>query len=235
LYRYMIYGNALAEMCNRLAATLKLEGLPNLLFRKSGTAVGGQQIEFGDNTQGYGIPGLPGISTGGPGPGSGLKPTTESKLQSKTGDDAGDPGRVGIPNLPELALNDGQQRYGIPGLPGLYPDAPGTGLGMTPPSSPDPAFDPRTVDVNHMTPQQAADMAEYISTLPPEAQQRLMVVARNGGIPPQQAPTAPAAGSAPVATPQVSGGAVRPESAPVVTPQAAAQPVASLRQLANAS
>jgi len=229
----------LAEMCNRLAATLKLNGLPYLQFKNSGTAVGGLQMKLGDNAQGYGIPGLPGIYTGGPGPGSGMKPVTESKLQLKTGDDAGGTAHVGNPNLPGLALNDGQQSYGIPGLPGIYTDGPGPGSGMTPPAAPaapaGEAFDPRTVDVNHMTPQQAADMAEYISKLPPEEQQRLIAAAQNGGIPPQQAPVVPPAGSAPGAPAQMSGGAAGPEAGPVVTPQTAAQPVASLQQQANAS
>jgi hypothetical protein len=239
-------------MCNRLAASLKLNGLPNLQFKNSGTSVGGLQMKLGDNSQGYGIPGLPGIYTGGPGPGSGMKPVTESKLQSKMGDDAGDAGHVGNPNLPGLALNDGQQSYGIPGLPGIYTGGPGSGSGMTPPAAPGlqmkmgdgnaappapagDAFDPRTVDVNNMTPQQAADMAEYVSKLPPEEQERLLAAAQKGGVPPQQAPVLPGVGSAPATGAQVSSGAAGPGSAPVVTSQTAAQPLAALQQQANAS
>ena len=39
---------------------------------------------------------------------------------------------VGIPNLPGLAINDGKQPYGIPGLPGIYTGGPGPGSGLTP-------------------------------------------------------------------------------------------------------
>jgi hypothetical protein len=241
----------LAEMYNRLSATLKLNGLPNLQLKNSGTSAGGLQLKLGDNAQGYGIPGLPGIYTGGPGQGSGMKPVTESKLQLKMGDDAGSAGHVGNPNLPGMALNDSQQGYGIQGLPGIYTGGPGSGSGMTPPAGPGlqmkmgdsnaappapagGAFDPRTVDVNNMTPKQAADMAEYVSKLPPEEQQRLMAAAQNGGVPPQQAPILPAAGSAPRAGAQTSP-ASAPGFSPMLTTQTAAQPVASLQQQANAS
>jgi hypothetical protein len=241
----------LAEMYNRLSATLKLNGLPNLQLKNSGTSAGGLQMKLGDNTQGYGIPGLPGIYTGGPGQGSGMKPVTESKLQLKMGDDAAGAGHVGNPNLPGMALNDSQPGYGIQGLPGIYTGGPGSGSGMTPPAGPGlqmkmgdsnaappvpagEAFDPRTVDVNNMTPKQAADMAEYVSKLPPEEQQRLMAAAQNGGVPPQQAPISPAAGSAPGAGAQASP-ASAPGFSPMLTTQTAAQPVASLQQQANAS
>jgi len=241
----------LAEMYNRLSATLKLNGLPNLQLKNSGISAGGLQMKLGDNTQGYGIPGLPGIYTGGPGQGSGMTPVTESKLQLKMGDDAGGAAHVGNPNLPGLALNDGQQSYGIPGLPGIYTGGPGSGSGMTPaagpglqmkvgdgdatpPAATGEAFDPRTVDVNNMTPKQAADMAEYISKLPPEEQQRLIAAAQNGGVPPQSAPMLPTAGSAPGAAAQVSGGAA-PGTSPAITPQTAAQPVAALQQQVDAS
>jgi hypothetical protein len=245
----------LAEMYNRLTATLKLNGLPNLQLKNSGTSVGGLQMKLGDSTQGYGIPGLPGMYTGGPGPGSGMTPATESKLQLKMGDSAAAGDHVGNPNLPGLALNDGQQSYGIPGLPGIYTGGPGPGSGMTPqagpglqmklgdgnaapaaaPASAGAAFDPSTVDVNNMTPKQAADMAEYVSKLPPEEQQRLMSAAQNAAGAPQQAPISPVAGSAPGAAAQMGPAGSAPESSPVVTPQTAAQPIASLQQQANAS
>src|SRR5208282_6776844 len=105
----------LAEMYNRLSTTLKLNGLPSLQLKSSGASVGGLQMKLGDSTQGYGIPGLPGIYTGGPGPGSGMTPARESGLQLKMGDSATAGDHVGNPNLPGLALNDGQQSYGIPG------------------------------------------------------------------------------------------------------------------------
>ncbi len=62
----------IAAIYNRLAATLKLNGLPHLELKTSGISTGGLQLKIGDNAQGYGIPGLPGIYTGGPGSGSGL-------------------------------------------------------------------------------------------------------------------------------------------------------------------
>ena len=89
-------------------------------------------LALNDGKQGYGIPGLPGIYTGGSGPGSGLTPQNESKLQTRVGDSA-DANHAGNPNLPGLALNDGKQAYGIQGLPGIYTGGAGSGSGMTPP------------------------------------------------------------------------------------------------------
>ena len=91
----------LAAMYNRLLATLKLNGLPNLQLKEVGSNNPGLRLKLGDSPDGhvgikglpgmylndgatpYGIPGLPGIYTGGPGPGSGL---ANSKLALKTGD-----------------------------------------------------------------------------------------------------------------------------------------------------
>jgi hypothetical protein len=237
----------IAEMYNRLASTLKLNGLPHLQLKTSGVAVGGLRLKLGDNAQGYGIPGLPGIYTGGPGPGSGLTPLRESKLKLKTGDDAIGVDQASNANPAGQAPNGGQQGYGIPGLPGIYTGGPGPGSGITPPAQPGlqlktgdggaappaPAAgisDPGTVDFNRMTPQQLADMAESFSRMTPEEQQRLMAAAQSAP-PPQQAPPLPAKGS----TAAQASPAPAPVPSPVMTPQTAAQPVASLQQQADAS
>ncbi len=229
----------LAAMYNRLAATLKLSGLPYLQLKEIASKGPGLTLKLGDASQGYGIPGLPGIYTGGPGPGSGMTPRNESKLQLKTGDSA-DANHVGNPNLPGLALNDGEQAYGIPGLPGIYTGGPGSGSGMAPKGEPGlkmktgdssaaPAAQAGIFDPSKMTPQQLADVAEMVSKLPPDEQQRLMTAARNGAGRPQQAVMSPAGSPAP------PNAASPPGSSPVLSPQTAAQPVASLQQQANAS
>ena len=53
----------LAEMYNRLASTLKLEGLPQLQLKTSSVADGGLQLKLGNSSQANTIPGLPGSST----------------------------------------------------------------------------------------------------------------------------------------------------------------------------
>jgi len=75
---------------------------------------------------------LPGIYTGGRtgvwhDAGHGIETAIEN------GNDAGGAGHVGNPNLPGLALNDGQARLWISGLPGIYTGGPGSDSGMTPP------------------------------------------------------------------------------------------------------
>lgn len=99
----------LEAICNRLSATLKLNGLPSLQMKDVGSSAGGLQLKLGDSNnehagiQGlpgialndntgngggtpYGISGLPGIYTNGPGSSSGT--LTESKLQLKTGEES---------------------------------------------------------------------------------------------------------------------------------------------------
>jgi hypothetical protein len=234
----------LAAMYNRLAATLKLTGLPYLQLKPIASNGPGLKLKLGDSSQGYGIQGLPGMYVGGPGLGSGMKPQNESKLQLKTGDSA-DANHAGNPNLPGQALNDGEQAYGIPGLPGIYTGGPGPGSGMAPKGEPGlqmktgdssaaPAAQAATFDPSKMTPQQLADVAEQISKLPPEEQQRLMTAAQNNAGRPQQAPTLPAGSPASAPAAPVSA-ASAPGSSPVLSPQTAAQPVASVQQQANAS
>jgi len=174
----------LDEMWNRLANLLIHRDLPNLQTKERGGGSGLPMKMRSDSSQVYGIPGLPGIYTGGPGPGSGMAPQNESKLQPKTRD-SGDPNHAGIPNLPGLALNDDDQAYGIPGMPGLYVGGPGPGSGMAPQgelgpktqqvqSSTAPAGQADTFDPSKMTLQQLANVVEVFSNLPPEQQQLIM-------------------------------------------------------------
>jgi len=239
----------LAAMYNRLASTLKLVGLPHLQMKSSGTVVGGLQMKLGDNTQGYGIPGLPGIYVGGPGPGSGMTPKTPSTLKLKTGDDAMGAELASNANPAGMAPGDGQQGYGIQGLPGIYTGgsssapaaAPPTqgGLqmkmgdgGAAPTAPPTTASDPGAVDFNQMSPKQLADVADAFSKLPPEEQQRMMAAPQNSpAASTQQAHTLPPNGG----SVQPASSAPAPAPAPVMSPQTAAQPVASLQQQATAS
>ena len=167
----------LAAMYNRLYATLKLSGLPNLQLKGISSNGSGLGLKLGDNAQGqagikglpgiylndgkapYGIPGLPGTYTGGPGQGSGL---TNSKLALKFGESeaAGSPALV---NASGLQLKTGN-------------------------SNAAPASQPTTLDPSKMTPQQLADMAVMVSKLPPEEQQRLLTVAQSGAAAGQPVP-----------------------------------------------
>ncbi|MFI5105908.1 MAG: hypothetical protein ACHP79_13370, partial [Terriglobales bacterium] len=185
----------LAEMYNRLASTLKLSGLPNLQMKEIANNGPGLRLKLGDNADGqagikglpgiylndgkvpYGIPGLPGIYTGGPGQGSGL---TNSKLALKTGDSntgaspvpagpngSGEPaGAPAVANGPAPALTTESGLHLKTGDSSAVPAAQPTGL--------DPKLDP-----SKMTPQQLADVAEMVSKLPPEEQQRLLSGAQN--------------------------------------------------------
>jgi hypothetical protein len=227
----------LAAMYNRLASTLKLSGLPHLELKTSGIPVGGLQLKMGDSAQGYGIQGLPGIYTGGPGSGSSLPSQTGSKLQLKMGD-----GATGAGQAPD----NGQQGYGIPGLPGIYTGGPGPGSALPPPSQAglqlkmgDAAAAPTTPaagasgtpDFNKMTPQQLADAADAFSKLPPEEQQRAMAAGQAGPAAPQQLPAPPAKSS----TAEQMNDAPASQPAQAATPQTPAQHVTSLQQQANSS
>jgi hypothetical protein len=197
----------LEAICNRLEASLKLYGVPDLKI-KSASSSGDLQLKLGDgSSSGHaGIRGLPGIA-----------------LNDTTG-------------------NGGTTPYGIPGLPGIYTNGPGSGSTSATPN--DPALSLKTgdggttqappvpsptdipaqpaltvagnIDPRNMTPQQLADMATKIESLPPAEQQRLMDAAAN------------AAKGAPAG----AGSAAPPQ--PAAT--ASAQPVASqLQQIAGAS
>jgi hypothetical protein len=206
----------LAAICNRLQASLKLAGLPELQMKSAGG--GGLQLKLSDSGSGsrhhvgeaglpgialndstgnggttpYGEPGLPGIYTNGPGSGSGSATSDGPKLSLKMDD------------------------------------------GSTPPAPPAPVegFDTAgtITDVRKMSPQQLADLATKIDNLPPEEQQRLMDAARNsaGGNPPVANP-APAGGDA---NPAPAGAAPNPSAASAT----ASQPAQSqLQQIAATS
>ena len=194
----------LAAMYARLNATLKLSGLPDLQLKGVGNNGPGLQLKLGDSADGqagikglpgiylndgkvpYGIPGLPGTYTGGPGQGSGL---TNSKLALKTGDSGADtqtgsslpaanPG--GPSAAPDTASNSGTTNESKLAL--KLEDS-----GAAPASSAPSSAQAATFDPSKMTPQQLADAAEMFSKLPPEEQQRLMAAAQNaagGQLPP---------------------------------------------------
>lgn len=165
----------LQEMCDRLSATLKLNGLPGLQLKDVSSSAGGLRLKLGDGSnehvgiQGlpgialnddtgnggntpYGIPGLPGIYTNGSG-GS----TQTSQLKMKFGDEAAPPQPAG--NLTSAPAAEGSAVSG----------------GVSGPQN--------------MTPQQLADAATVVSKLPAEEQQRLMDTAAansrsaNSGVP----------------------------------------------------
>jgi hypothetical protein len=207
----------LAAMFNRLLATLKLSGLPNLQLKEIATNNPGLKLKLGDNTDGhvgikglpgmylndgqtpYGIPGLPGIYTGGPGQGSGL---TNSKLALKTGDSDMGSGQVSgttESGQPSGALADAtngpasapvsESGMKLSGLQLKTGDSAGT---TAPTTTSDPKFDP-----SKMTPQQLADVAEQVSKLPPEEQQRIMTAAQNDAAAGQPNPGATTQSSGP--------------------------------------
>jgi hypothetical protein len=222
----------LAAICNRLQASLKLAGLPALKM-KGDDGGGGLQLKLSDS-------------------GSGSRH------------------HVGEAGLPGIALNDttgngGTTPYGIPGLPGIYTNGPGSGsdsatsdgpkLSMkmddssTPPAPPAPvegttagsnppaegALPADTItDARKMSPQQLADLATKIDNLPPEEKQRLMDAARNsaGGSPPAANPAPAGAASNPAPT----GGAANPAPATAANSNpAASQPAQSQLQQISAT
>jgi hypothetical protein len=148
-------------ICNRLSATLKLNGSPDLQMKDDGSSAGDLQLKLGDSSnehvgvQGlpgialndntgnggdtpYGIAGLPGIYTNGPGSGS--------KLQLKVGEESAPPAQTASP----------------------APASPSDGNAI-PPSLAGGIPDPQ-----NMTPQQLADAATLFNKLPAAEQQRLM-------------------------------------------------------------
>jgi len=232
----------LAAMYNRLAGTLKLSGLPHLQLKTSGIPAGGLQLKMGDNAQGYGIPGLPGIYTGGPAPSS-AQPPTGSGLRLKMGDGAAGTGQ---------AADNGQQGYGIPGLPGIYTGGPGPGSALPLPSQAGlqlkmgdstaaatqaPAASASSAtDFSKMTPQQLADAADAFSKLPPEEQQRAMAAGQNGSAQPQQTQAPQANGATAERINDVPASQPGPApTAPAASASAPPQLPSSLQQQANAS
>jgi hypothetical protein len=218
----------LAAICNRLQASLKLAGLPELQMKSAGG--GGLQLKLGDGgsssghagirglpgialndttgnggTTPYGIPGLPGIYTNGPGSGAGSATSSGPALSMKMDD-------------------------------GSTPPAPPAPVETAPPTPVEGYDTAGTItDVRNMTPKQLADLATKIGNLPPEEQQRLMDAARNstGGNPPGANP-APAGAAA---NPSPAGPAANPAPAAAENSNpAASQPAQSqLQQIAATS
>jgi len=165
----------IAALFNRLNATLKLSGLPDLHSKDTGS-VPGLSLKLGgdadaqtginglpgiylhDQDKPYGIPGLPGLYTGGPGEGSRL---SVPKAQAAAVSEA-----ATAPTLPPTETGLQLKTGGDGATSATAPAA------SAPP--PPPTFDP-----SKMTPQQLADAAEAFSKLPPEEQQRLLAQAQN--------------------------------------------------------
>jgi hypothetical protein len=199
--------NKLEAICNRLEATLKLYGVPDLKL-KNGASSSNLQLKMGDGsgsghagirglpgialndatgdggTTPYGIPGLPGIYVNGQGSGSAASVHADPALSLKTGDGSSAPS----------ASSDS---------PGSSPSPPASADANPAADSVAGAIDPRT-----MTPQQLADMATKIGSLSPAEQQRLMNDAANaakgapagGGAAAPSQPSASVASSRPVAS-----------------------------------
>ncbi|MFA7399508.1 MAG: hypothetical protein WCZ98_03395 [Sideroxydans sp.] len=195
----------LAAMYNRLTATLKLSGLPNLQLKEGPNKNTGLKLKLGDGGNGqagikglpgmylnddkkpYGIQGLPGIYTGGPGQESGLQ---NSELKLKLGDAAAGP-------------NESQPPSVTGGSAQVLTTESGLQL-----KSGDSNAQPALFDPSKMTPQQLADVAEQVSRLTPEDQQRILALGQ---------PTEGAIGQSSlqqqVDASRVAAGAVVPEDA----------------------
>jgi hypothetical protein len=175
----------LAEMYNRLKATLKLSGLPNLQLKEMETGGQGLKLKLGDGDGGhagvnglpgiylndgkepYGIPGLPGMYTGGPGEGSGLN---NSGLALKIGDQGtGAAQSAGDPGMPAGAA---------PGSEATLANADGLQLREGDEEAL-AAAQANLRDPGKMTPKQLADAAELFSRLSPEDQQRFLTASRD--------------------------------------------------------
>jgi hypothetical protein len=217
----------LAAICNRLQASLKLAGLPELQMKSAGG--GGLQLKLGDSSNIAGSPGLPGIylehssaSSGGSGqivnyiteplspptPPSGNGPSSSGALQMKTGEDDG------------ASATAASTPSTLPSPAGVAPPTPVEGYDTA----------GTITDARNMTPKQLADLATKIGNLPPEEQQRLMDAARNsaGANPPgaNPAPAGPAANPAPAVA----------AANPAPAAAAASQPAQSqLQQIASTS
>ena len=175
----------LAEMYNRLKATLKLSGLPNLQLKGMETGGPGLKLKLGDGDGGhtgvnglpgiylndgeepYGIPGLPGMYTGGPRDGAGMK---NSGLALKMGDQStGAAQSAADPGMPAGAASGAESTLeNADGLQVREGDEEALSAAQA-----------NLRDPGKMTPQQLADAAELFSRLPPEDQQRFMTASRD--------------------------------------------------------
>jgi len=219
----------LAAICNRLQASLKLAGLPALKM-KGDDGGGGLQLKLSDSGSGsrhhvgeaglpgialndttgnggttaYGIQGLPGIYTNGPGSGSDSATSDGPKLRLKMDDGS-------TPPAPPSPVE-------------------GNTAGSNPPAEAAPSTDTVT-DVRKMSPQQLADLATKVDNLPPEEKQRLMDAARNsaGGNPTgaNPAPDGGAANPTPAAAANSYPAAIQPAQSQLQQIAATSQSAAS--------
>lgn len=185
----------LAEMYNRLKATLKLSGLPNLQLKGMETRGQGLKLKLGEGDGGhagvnglpgiylndgkepYGLPGLPGVYTGGPRDGSGPK---SSGLALKMGDE----GTGAVQSAVESGVSAGAEPYpestlaNADGLQVREGDEDALAAAQT-----------NLRDPGKMTPKQLADAAELFSRLSPEDQQRFLTTNSPAGQAPSHSPT----------------------------------------------
>lgn len=175
----------LAEMYNRLKATLKLSGLPNLQLKGMETGGSGLKLKLGDGDGGhagvkglpgiylndgkepYGIPGLPGIYTGGPVEGSGLN---NSGLALKMGD-------RGI-GAAQSAADPGTPAGAVPGSESTLENADSLQVREGDEEAL-AAAQANLRDPGKMTPQQLADAAELFSRLSPIDQQKFLTASQD--------------------------------------------------------
>jgi hypothetical protein len=159
-----------------------IQGLPGIALNDT-TGNGG-------NTP-YGIPGLPGIYTNGPASGSSPAQTSQSTLQMKIGEESASPQPAGnlssATPLPAPASGSSPAQTSQStlqmkiGEENASPQPAGNLSSATPLPAPAAGnvVPPGMSDPRNMTPQQLADVAARVSSLPPEEQQRLMNAAQN--------------------------------------------------------
>jgi hypothetical protein len=197
----------LAAICNRLQASLKLAGLPELQMKSAGG--GGLQLKLGDDgsSSGHaGIRGLPGIALNDTTGNGGTTPYGESGLPGIYTNGPGSGSGSATSNGPKLSLKMDD---------GSTPPAPPAPVEAAPPTPVEGYDTANTItDVRKMSPQQLADLATKIDNLPPEEKQRLMDAARNstGANPPgaNPFPVGPAANPAPAAAANSNPAASQP-------------------------
>lgn len=205
----------LAMICNRLSATLKLNGLPDLAMKDVGVA-GGLHLKLGDSDNGHiGIRGLPGIALNDNTGNGGTMPYGNPGLPGIYTNSPGSGSAASVPADPALRLKTGDASP----TPSASASSPGSSPSQLASADANPAADSAAGAINprNMTPQQLADLATKIASLPPAEQQQLMDAAANAA----------------KGTPAGAGAAGQPQPSASVAPS---QPVASqLQRTAGAS
>jgi hypothetical protein len=163
-------------MYNRLVATMKLHGLPDLQFKVADTG-GGLQFKKADQSSGNGISGLPGIYTGGSGgygisglPGIYTGGPRDSQPSATASGESGDKGLTF--KLGDSGSASAGSGYGIPGLPGIYTNGP-----RPAPANAGQQSGPAS-DFSKMTPDEAVQMAKAVSSLPADQQNKILAAAQ---------------------------------------------------------